>query len=255
MTGNANAPHDDIEELLPDYATGALEEHQVRAVERHLAGCERCRQAFAALLETTSLLVSAGSPQPEVRQAVMARVESGPGRVPAARSSPTPGPVLTSGSSNRHPSLTAAWATAALLLVAALVLGGWNYLLLQDSGDRDRIAGLITGNGTAHALTDSDFDTGATGVMYVNPNSDQALLVAIGLTPLPSDRAYQIWLFKENGQQVSAGSLAVDASGIGQGLVAAPEPFRAYHAVALSAEPVGGSSAPTSPLSLGGWIQ
>ncbi len=255
MTDNVNLSHEDMEELLPDYVTGVLEENQLHAVEDHLAGCDSCGQVFASLLETTSLLVSAGSPRPEVRRALMTRLESGLGRVPAPLSPPGPVQMGLRGSVDRHRLLAVAWATAALFLVAALAVGGWSYLLLQDLQERDRIAGLITGENTAHALTDSAFDAGATGVMYVDPDSDTALLVATGLTPLPADREYQVWIFTEDGQQVSAGFFRVDASGFGQQLVTAPEPFGAYHAVALSAEPADGSSSPTAPLSLGGWIQ
>jgi len=258
MTNVVDIPmvsHEDVSELLPDYATGALDENESRLVEDHLVGCDDCRLELADLLETTSVIVNAGSPRPEVRRALMARVESAPGQAPRPLLASVPAQMHAPRGFGRHRLSAVAWVTAALFVVAILALGGWNYLLQQNLEDRDRIARLITGEDTAHALTDSGFDTGATGVMYVDPDSNQALLVASGLTPLPSDRGYQIWLFTEDGQQVSAGVFPIDASGFGQGLVTAPEPLREYHAVALSAEPVTGSGAPTAPLSLGGWLQ
>lgn len=254
MSSVVNIPmlsHEDVCQLLPDYATGVLEESQMRALSHHLSNCERCSRELSDVLETTSFIVDAGAPRAEVRRALIVRVESGPMQAPAfeVRSAPTPFRRIRS--ADRRRLLAVAWAAAALFLVAALALGGWNYLLLQEREQQDRIAGLIT----ARSLTDSALDTGATGVIYVNPESDQALLVASGLPPLSSDRRYQIWFFTADGQHVSAGFFPVNASGVGQGLITAPEPLRAYHAVALSAEPATGSSAPTAPLSLGGWIQ
>jgi anti-sigma-K factor RskA len=255
VTDNAMLSHDRMAELLPDYASGALPEDESRLVEDHLAGCEPCRRELADILETISVIAAAGPPRPQVRDALMARLATAPSPSPEPVSPPAPAPIGARRRSNPQWLQTVAWATAALFLIAALALAGWNYLLQQELEDRDRIAGLITGDDTAHALTDSDLETSATGVMYVDPESDQALLVASGLAPLPSGRGYQIWLFTEEGQQVSAGFFPVDESGLGQALITALEPLGAYHAVALSAEPIEGSSAPTAPLALGGWIQ
>lgn len=246
--------HEQLAELLLDYATGTLPENNLQLVEEHLAGCEACRQELSDLLETTSLIVNAGSPRAEVRQLVMHRLKSVGGRKAGFASPKTP--IL---SHTRRTSIPPrlhrpAWALATIFLVATVVLGSWTYLLQQKLDDQDRIAGLITGEATAHVLTDSDLDSGASGVIFVNPVSDQALLVASGLEPLPSDYRYQIWLFTENGQHVSAGFLPVVEAGLGQALVGAPAPLGEYVAVALSAEPAHGSDAPTAPLSLGGWI-
>ena len=91
--------------------------------------------------------------------------------------------------------------------------------------------------------------------MYVDPSDDQAYLEASGLAPLPDGLGYQVWLFTEAGQTVSAGFLPVDDAGQGRALVTAPEPLGAFWAVGLSAEPLDGSPAPTGSLALGGWIK
>ncbi|MGH2557820.1 MAG: anti-sigma factor [Thermomicrobiales bacterium] len=82
-----------------------------------------------------------------------------------------------------------------------------------------------------------------------------AFLLAHGLPALPSDQRYQIWLFTESGEQISAGSIAGGADGFVQGLIRAPESFAAYWAIGLSAEPYAGNAAPTAPLALGGWLR
>jgi anti-sigma factor RsiW len=44
QTIHDNDPHQDIEELLPWYVTGQLEEQDRERVERHLAGCAECEK-------------------------------------------------------------------------------------------------------------------------------------------------------------------------------------------------------------------
>lgn len=253
-TDSAMFSHIQLAELLPDYATGTLPEHERDLVEEHLAGCGTCRQELSDLLETTSLIVNAGSPRAEVRRLVMQRLKS----VESGKAGfALPNTLVLADARRRStpPRLHGlAWAAAAIFLVAALALGSWAYLMQQKLDNQERIAGLITGEATAYVLTDSGLDSGASGVMFVNPESDQALLVASGLETLPSDHRYQIWLFTDKGEHVSAGFLPIIESGLGQALIGAPAPLGEYVAVALSAEPISGSDTPTAPLALGGWI-
>lgn len=244
--------------MLPDYVVGALPEDAFRLVEDHLTGCAACRREFAALLETTSLIADAGRPGPDVWPAISERLapyRSWP--MPPIHTDPAH-PVMRQGpdrSRRLWPHQSIAWGVAALALVMALSLGAWNVLLQWELRDDSRIASLVTEPDGAYMLTDSDLESGASGVFYVDRESDEALLLAQGLEPLPNTQRYQVWLFTREGEQVAAGFLPVDASGTGNGLVDAPAPMSEYWAVALSAEPVTGSPAPTSPLALGGWIQ
>lgn len=148
-----------------------------------------------------------------------------------------------------------AWSIAAIALVMALSLVAWNILLQWELREESRVASLITEPDGTNTLTDTDLESGASGVIYLDRESDEALPLARGLEPLPDTRRHQVWLFTKDGEHVSAGVFPVNASGTGNGLVQAPAPMSEYWAVALSAEPVTGSPARTSPLALGGWIQ
>ena len=44
---NLAEPHHDAEELLPWYATGQLDDHDVALVEHHLSSCAHCRRRLA----------------------------------------------------------------------------------------------------------------------------------------------------------------------------------------------------------------
>ena len=274
VTDEAMSSHEAIAERLPDYVLGALPEDELGVVAAHLEGCARCRSELDDLLEMTSLLADAGPPRPEVRAALTARLapyRAWPRTGAAVASTESAAPVPPAPialptrpreqSGRRRPSLgpqRLAPATAAALAVAAamlIALGGWVALLQRDQGERERIAALVTGAGNAHPLTDTALASGAIGVIYTEPDSETALLLASGLPPLPDGEGYQVWFFTESGDQVAAGFFPVGADGTGQALVRAPRPVGDFWAVGLSAEPATGSPAPTGPLALGGWIR
>jgi anti-sigma factor RsiW len=58
-------PHEEIETKLSDYHDGTLPEAERAQVEAHLAGCEACRAAQAALEETLSALSAMGRDRAE----------------------------------------------------------------------------------------------------------------------------------------------------------------------------------------------
>jgi len=176
-----------------------------------------------------------------------------PDATPAASGSPgrvlRPAPSLW-----RRPALTTL-AAAALLLAA---LGVWNLRLQEEVSDQAAIAALVAG-ATVSPLTDGDLFPAAAGVLFSADDRQQALLVTDGLPPPPPppppDRSYQLWLFDDEGGRTAGPRFAVDAAGRAEVVIEAPQPFAAYGAVAISAEPEGGSEEPSSPLALGGWIR
>lgn len=257
--------HDEIAELLPDYILGAVPDADLRRVAQHLDGCARCRAEFDDALATSSLLFDAGPVDPAIREALVARLspdlvtppwpvatrpladlpvlDAPPPSIPIM---PRPTPIF--GRASRL--------VATIAAVVLLALGGWAIVdrVGDDSGD-NRIAELTGNPAFAHVLTDAGPGSTAEGMIYVDPSDDQAYVTASGLAPLPEGRGYQVWLFTENGEQVSAGFLPIDEEGNGRAMVTAPEPFETFWAVGLSAEPLSGSPAPTAPLALGGWIR
>ncbi len=246
MNDRSPPNHPEIIELLPDYAVGALEDGDLWRVAAHLDTCAICQRELTFILETVTLLGEAPLPHASVKTAVLARVAS-----------PPLAPVSTAPPAHvrRFPAAAAALALVAAVALIAAVFAVWTYVLADDQSENDLVASLLLDPDAAHAINDSELDVGAGGAMFTDDSSDVAFLVASGL-PLPGpEQRYQIWLFKESGERISAGFVPVDSDGVGQAVVRAPEEFAAYWAVGVSLEPAAGSDAPTTPLVVGGWLR
>lgn len=252
------ANHAEIVEMLPDYALGALDDADIDRIARHLGGCAGCRAELQGVLETLGLIAAVPPPGAAVRGAVLARAlgQSGASAAPAPLLLRSAAGTRSDGQRSRTPwggrAARLGLVAAALLLYAAL--GAWNVRLQRQVGDGNPLAALLSDAVVAHPLTDSEVSPPATGYLVVAPDRDEAVLVADDLPPLPEDQRYQIWLFGEDGGRVGGGLFSVEPDGRVRVRVEAPAPFAAYVAIGVSAEPVGGSPAPTSPLALGGWL-
>jgi len=117
-----------VDELIAGYALHALDPHDERVVDAHIAGCERCRaqlremEAVAAVIAFTA---PQASPPPELRARVMEAVDrSGVFGAPPA---PEPAPRVRWTWWPRF----AAIAVPALA-VAVVALGIWNISLRND---------------------------------------------------------------------------------------------------------------------------
>lgn len=259
MNALTETQHDEIAELLPDFAIGALSDGDLWRVEAHLDTCPRCQAEFARVLDVVSVIAPVSPPSAATKRALFERAGY-----------PLPEPVSPPGDHSAEPiplhsparsakvrtfPSRLAWIALPAAAIALFLLGGWNLWLQQELDDQQDLAALIAEPGTAYQLDDTGVETDASAVVYVDPQRDRALLTARNLPLLVDARRYQIWLFTEDGQRVSAGSFAPDDDGSVVAVVESPEPFMSYWAVAISAEPQAGSDAPTSPLFLGGWIQ
>lgn len=251
--------HNELAELLPDFAIGALSDVDLWRVEAHLASCASCQAEFALMLDVVSVFSPAPPPGVSTRRALFERV----GFLLSDRISqpvdhplePTRiEPLVQPAQVRRFPDR---FARIALLAAAVILflLGGWNLLLQQELDNQEDLVALSEELGTAHSLPDSEVLPNAGAVVHVDPQRNRALLTARSLPSLVDDQRYQVWLFPESGQPVSGGSFVPEADGSLVAVIESPEPFATYFAVAVSAEPRGESEAPTSPLVLGGWIQ
>jgi hypothetical protein len=141
-----------------------------------------------------------------------------------------------------------------VLVAAALVLvlgsGGLLVRLQAESATRRQIEELLA-RAQARPLEAADPGRGGSGRAYLDPGSDQVLVVASDLPPLPSDRAYQLWFVRPDGQRDSGGMLAVNADGDGTMLAHAPAGLAAYTAIGITEEPASGSQQPTGPRVIG----
>ena len=84
----------------------------------------------------------------------------------------------------------------------------------------------------------------AYGMLTIAGGGNMGILVASGLEPLPSDEAYQVWLWK-GGEPLSGGLFSVDDTGWGSTLFHSQEPITDFGWIGITSEPAEGSIEPT----------
>jgi Anti-sigma-K factor rskA, C-terminal len=219
-----------------------MPEREAEAFERHVMGCaegrdevERLRPAVAALPLSVQPLRAPGS----LRESLLAQV-----RAEAAGGEPGETAAAVSGTRRRRVSErvrgtlrrarpAAAWASAAVLLVAGVVVGFAARSVVEP--DAQSVA----------ATVDQARLTNASGTLLISEDEDRAALSVHGLPTLPSDgrgEVYQLWLVR--GEEVIPSSV-FGVQENGSGTAAILEGIEDADAVLVTREPAGGSRAPS----------
>jgi hypothetical protein len=235
--------------LTGAYALHALQDDERADFERHLAGCETCRQEVAEFAATAGrlALASTAPTRPAMREQVLHRITTvrqvPPGAAPAE---PVRRGMLRGGGATR---LALAASVAAALFGGAAV---WQYERAEDARSTaareqrhaDDLAGVLA---APDARTRSVRVAGGTGTLVVSAARDRAVFVASAFAPPPSGKVYQLW-FADGGRMRPAGLLSGDRGGqavLMQGAVGDAS------GIGITVEPAGGSDQPTStPLAL-----
>lgn len=240
----------DAAEALPAYALNALPEEERLALIEHLAECREHDEELAAYRGVASRLplVAAASPAkpPEsLRSSLLDAFDREVSGAPAAAaepvvaavSEPEPSPVepaapITALPAPRRsagifaifqqPAL--AYGIAAALLIAVLGLTAWN-LTLQDDG-----TSMLQASATAPGMS-----------LNVEYYADQKVAVLnIDMPPPPAGQVYQAWMIAD-GKPVSMGVIEGN-----KGRMAFAADMAGATGVAVSQEPIGGSTTPST---------
>lgn len=186
------------------YSLGQMTAEERLAFQAHLATCAACRLKLDEIADTIDLLPLATppvAPPPDLRAKVMNRVAQ-----------------ETAGMEHRADPVRRRtlpiWAAAAA--VAALLLGSYSLLRIQEL--QQRLAALQSAAPVERAvsLTGTELAPGANGRVVVahGVNSTHIALEAHSLPPLQPGEAYQLWLIKD-GKRISGGVFVVDGTGTG----------------------------------------
>lgn len=252
------------EELLAGYLLGALDLEEARTVAAHLATCDRCQmsqEAYQAVLDQLAQAVPLHDPPGEVQQGLLAAIQE-----ETALTSP--------GLTRRQPRRTArqprwVWLLTAANILLCLGMAWWTWQASREVAmARQKVQGLqyrlalqhqaltliATPRMRAVALGSGAAGSQARGVLWLQPDETQAVLVVQDLPPLQPHRAYQLWLRIGDGQRDNGGVFRVDERGFGIWPITAPRPLATYQAVGITEEPAGGSPGPTSPRVIGGTL-
>jgi anti-sigma-K factor RskA len=232
--------HDRFTELIPAYAVNATDADETREVEEHLRACAQCRwlageyrQLGDDLLFTAPLAAAPVGLSEDLRKKLDV--------------SPAAAPKRTDWLGwLRKPSFALGAVALALLLLTNVYWVGRVGSLERRA---EEFVALTQANGITLQVADAQLH--ADGVIYVQPNSNVALLCVYSLPELEPGKTYQAWLI-QNGERVSAGTFEVNQDGYGALLIDAGRPVSEFQQLGITVEPAGGSPAPTSPRIMGG---
>jgi anti-sigma-K factor RskA len=225
----------DMHDLVAPYALDALDASERAAFEAHLAGCGQCRRDLAELREGAAALGAAEwSPPPQRLRAAVLDAVGGVAQEPPVA------PVVPLRASWFRRVAVPAIAVAALAAVVALSVQVVRLNARIDSSVETILASVDA------RVVSLEGTEGVTARFVYSPGEGRGVFIADGLAELPPDRTYQLWLIDDGGP-ASAGIF-----GTADGVVTfdVEGDVAAAAAVGLTAEPAGGSPAPTGDILL-----
>ena len=243
--------------LAGAFALDALTGADRDRFERHLARCQQCAAEITGLREATARLAAAAAAEPplgltERALAAAARTRQLPPLTSdTARSLAGRHAAAARAAGLRGHSLwRAAMPRLALALAGAAVVGAGflgldtrsvQHQLAQDQSRSHQIAAVLTAR-DAH-LVSALVATGGTATVVMSGREHALVFAAAGLRALPASRCYELWLMAPGGDHPAA-MLPDPRQGMTGPVLASG--FRPGDHLALTIEPAGGSSHPTS---------
>lgn len=230
-----NQTHDDITDLIPAYALGALDADEAAQVEQHLTTCARCQADLAAYEAVTDMLPQAAQkiePSPALKKRLLAQIQTTNTAVP-----PAPSRWQTWIDNLHQLWRTPRWQPVLALAAVAVLIAA--FALWQQAPPVPQQIELTATN----AAPDAE------GVIEIATNG-RATLTVNGLPPLAAEQQYQLWLI-EDGQRASGAIFSVSDTGAATVTITAERPLATYSAFGITIEPAGGSPGPTGERVLG----
>ncbi len=241
--------HDEAIELLGAYALDAVPPEETEAVSAHVADCPICLEELNQYRKVAAGLAPPASPPPPE---IWDRIASELG------TAPEPLRLVRSTTAGRHASST--WALRAAAAVAAIALAVLGWEVAHLNGRVGQLQAAVSKSGIAQAASAAALEpnsrrselrspSGSLTADVIVTEAGQGYLVASTLPALRASRTYQLWgLSGQGAAPVSLGLL---------GQVPSPAAFRVDRRVrelAISAEPLGGTVAPTTPVLVEGSV-
>jgi hypothetical protein len=221
---------DEVQELLPLYALGVLDDNETAQVAEHLPLCPSCTADLVRFESVTGALAAPLepiAPDPSIRAALFDRIAETPQETVAPAQIAAPAPVsmppnVTPISRKRNAPWKAWFATAAaVLLILAGGAGYWINSLTNDRDDAEQTVAMLTefmapGSTTVTLppMTASNYgDLQGSSKLMKDPDGDMLLLVA-NCPPSTDDRVYKVWVAIGEKRMV-VGDMTIDSSGSG----------------------------------------
>jgi anti-sigma-K factor RskA len=223
------------------YLLGALSEAERRDLEAHLGACAPCREDVARLrvaADALPLAVPPVAPPAGLRERLLETVRGEAELLRAA------GPVADRPQAARRRSMWSGGRRLALAgRLAALLVGvalGFGIGAATDGGGGTRTVVQVR---TVRAAVDAGAAPRGTALIVMRDGV--ATLRVAGLPVPPRGKVYEVWLLRRGAAVPAPTDALFSVSSAGSGRVALPD-MRGVRTLMVTAEPVGGSGAPTS---------
>jgi anti-sigma-K factor RskA len=247
--------------LAGAYAMDAISAPDRARFESHLARCEECAQEIASLREATARLATAAAATPPsgLKDRVMAVASMTRQQPPSAHEADSVLGSRTAGARLGRWLGSLAWrgrlAVAAGAVIAVVVLGAAVVFGVANGSMRQQLSHAQASSQQVAAVLTARDATMMTGpvagggtVTIVMSHSMRALVfTAAGLHALPATRGYELWLIGPGGDR-PVGMFAQVSHDMTGPVIASG--LRSGDHLALTAEPAGGTSRPTTPMML-----
>ncbi len=228
---------DHLHTLVGAYALDALTPPEELSFEDHLDSCASCREELQSLRATAARLGSAAAvpPAPGVRIRLME----------AVRRTPQERPRVVAVTQSRWRRQLPLLAAAAAVLAVVASLGAF-------AVEQDRVNSVVQAQSSvsqvlgARDAQDSTVHLQGGGRMRVvsSPALDSAVVVMADLPDPGESSTYQLWQIGASGRPMSAG--VIDRQQLGQPALQLLPDLQSATALAVTVEPVGGSTKPTT---------
>lgn len=227
--------HGEIRSLLAAYVMDAVPAEEIPAIRAHILSCEECFQEADGYAESLAALAASADPSPlpagfadRVVQAAIGPSEQETTPANAGRADLARPPWFR----------RVALSTGAAFVVVVVAVAGVSLVnSLQREREYERIvASLIQEEGALHL----EGPGGAAAV--IAPTEGGSTLVALDLGEAPEGSDYQLWLMKDG---VPTPSETFDVSG-SIVIVDSVDALDSYDGAAITVEPDGGSTQPTT---------
>ena len=234
--------HEQASELLGAYALDAVEGEELAELERHLDECPRCRAELDSLREVAGALGTGVETVPEGLWSSIA------GRLPERAHDETPPPMPRLVRSGRTPADAASRRRHSRVAVAAVLGVG----LINANNRADNLQQAASGRSSTvsaalqtpgHRVVSLRDGKHMLAVQFVVVPDGRGYLLASHLPALASGKTYQLWGIVAS-QPISLGLLGPDPAEATFTMAGARRPT----SLALTAEPAGGTAAPTGPI-------
>jgi len=248
---------DEVDDLAAAWALDAITPDERAAIDLHLLSCTRGHPLISECSEAAALLalsLDETAPPPALGHRIMdvaGRPAEASGQAPLAF------PVASTRPERGLLRTSAGWwavtaGVAAVLAVAAIGLGAWGVqqhaqLVAQRTATRSEAAPMsaaLQALAAGGSVVRTEAPAPYAPLVLIQPKDGSAAYVLVSWSPAPAGKSYQAWFLRSGQAPQSAAVFSGASSGIE--VVRLDGPILGVQSLAVTLEPAGGSSRPTS---------